>query len=140
MNKYSLLLLLTCSILSASQPKRFSPELTPVYTGQEYSLLDEFPDIVIETLPSHLKSPDTKAVKKSLSDIMTSIDDTREQLLIIMTLESPKTKTRKCIPTICRNNASGRSFLESTITQSIVAANFPSKEPLIYSFIVAQSK
>jgi hypothetical protein len=138
MNKYCALLLLTSSILSASQPRRFSPEHTPFYTQKEYSLLDEFPDIVIKTLQSHLKSPDTKAVKKSLLDIMTSIDDAGEQLLVIITLESPKAKTRKHIQTICQNNRAGRLFLESTITQNITAANFPSKEPFTYSFIVAK--
>jgi len=104
----------------------------------EYSLRDDFDTVVVQTLPSLLKNPDTKPIEKSLLDIMCSVDETESQLLVIISLESPKSKKKATIPVICTNTRQGKFFLKETLEKSFYDARFPKKDPLTFSFIVAK--
>jgi len=124
MYKYYVLLFFTFSFVSASD--------------HGYSLLEDFDSILVSTLPSHLKRPETAAIKKSLLDVMSSLEDTQAQLLVIISLESPKSKNIKRFPVICHNTRRGLSFLGEELTKNISDAQFPKKDPLTYSFVIAK--
>ncbi len=104
----------------------------------QYSLLEDFSEILVTTGQSRLKSPEVKPIEQSLVNLMASIDETEEQLLVLISLESPKNKRVKNFPVICRNNKAGLLFLKEMLNKNITDERFPKKEPLLFSCIIAK--